>query len=198
MRVGPDRLRISSLSPLILRRSTCVKGRFDRRIWRYIAVAAVLGFAAQGRAGELTLRLGQGGFRDGRAPDGKLGGGQLFLDMRFGSLPLAVSLGSEYYTKGPDPSQPYEISDLLMGTVCFLTPLVQRWPTNLYLGAGIGRLSIPQGEHAAVFQAIARIDTKVVWKVGLYAEGKYLHSRKDLIDFNELALLLGIYLRFAW
>lgn len=29
-------------------------------------------------------------------------------------------------------------------------------------------------------------------KLGIYAEGKYIHSRGELIDFNEAALLIGI------
>ena len=165
---------------------------------KYLVVMAMLSIASSVQATELILRTGQGGFNDNRAPDGKLGGGQLCLDLKFDKLPIALSIGQEYYTKGPDPTHVYEIESLSMGSVFFVEPLAERWPTDLYLGGGIGLLRIPRGDKAAAIQAIARIDTKVVWKMGIYAEGKYIHSRKGLIDFNEVALLIGISLKFAW
>lgn len=165
---------------------------------KILAVIVILSAGASVQAAELALRLGQGGFRDDRASDGKLGGGQLCLDFTFSELPLSVSIGHEYYTKGPEPTESYEISGILMGYVFYVIPLAERWPTNLYLGGGVGRLAIPQDERAAAFQAIARFGTKVFWKIGVYAEGKYLYSRKNLIDFNEAALIIGISLNFAW
>jgi len=159
---------------------------------KYLAVVAILAFAAGAGATELTLRIGQGGFRDDRAPDGQLGGGQVCVDVQFSELPVALSIGEEYYTKSPDPTQSYEISSIVMGSVFYLMPLAEEWPTDLHLGGGIGRLRIPQGENAVALQAIARIRTKAFWKLGIYAEGKYLYSRGDLIDFNEAALLVGI------
>ncbi len=159
---------------------------------KYLAVVAILGFTAGAGATELTLRIGQGGFRDDRAPDGKLGGGQVCLDIKHSGRPLAVSIGHEYYTKSPDPTQSYEIRDILMGAVFYVIRLAEGRPTDLYLGGGMGRLRIPQGEKAAMFQAIAGIRTKAFWKIGIYAEGKYIHSRGELIHFNEAALLVGI------
>jgi len=46
----------------------------------------------------LTIRLGQGGFRDDRSPIGKLGGGQLTLDIKPVKYPIALSITNEYYT----------------------------------------------------------------------------------------------------
>ena len=63
---------------------------------KYLAVVAILSFAASAGATELTLRVGQGGFRDDRASDGKLGGGQVCVDVEFSDLPVAVSFGQEY------------------------------------------------------------------------------------------------------
>ncbi len=159
---------------------------------KYLVVVAILSFAAGAAATELTLRVGQGGFRDDRASDGKLGGGQVCVDVEFSDLPVAVSIGQEYYTKSPEPTQSYEIRSILMGAVFYVIPLAEEWPTDLHLGGGIGRLSIPQGEKAVALQAIARIRTKAFWKLGIYAEGKYIYSRGKLIDFNEVALLIGI------
>ena len=159
---------------------------------KHLIVVAILAFATSAGATELTLRVGQGGFRDDRAPDGELGGGQVFLDVTFSDLPVTLSVGQEYYTKSPDPTQSYEISSIVMGTVCYVIPLAEKRPTDLHLGGGIGRLRIPQGEKTVALQAIARIRTKAFWKLGIYAEGKYIYSRGDLIDFSEAALLIGI------
>ncbi len=159
---------------------------------KYLVAIAILAFAASAGATELTLRIGQGGFRDDRSPDGNIGGGQVCLDVTFSDLPVSVSIGEEYYTRSPDPTQSYEIPSIVMGTVCYVIPLAEKWPTDLHLGGGIGRLRIPQGEKAVALQAIARIRTKALWKFGIYAEGKYIYSRGDLIDFNEAALLIGI------
>lgn len=151
-----------------------------------------MALAASAGGTELTLRIGQGGFRDERASDAKLGGGQICLDLEFSDSPLGVSIAEEYYTKSPEPTHPYEIPSILMLGVFYGIPLAERWPTSLDLGGGVGRLRIPQGEKAAAFQAIARICTKVFWKLGIYAEGKYIYSSGELIDFSEAALLIGI------
>ncbi|MCK4510742.1 hypothetical protein KAW64_03335 [bacterium] len=159
---------------------------------KYLAVVAILSLAASAGATELTVRLGQGGFRDDRASDGQLGGGQICLDVTLNDLPFTVSIGHEYYTKSPDPTQSYEISSIVMGTVCYVMPLAEKWPTDLHLGGSVGGLRIPQGEKAVALQAIARIRTKAFWKLGIYAEGKYIYSKGELIDFSEVALLIGI------
>jgi hypothetical protein len=145
---------------------------------KYIALVALLGLAAGAGATELSLRIGQGGFRDDRASDGKLGGGQVCMDVRFDDMPVAVSIGHEYYTKSPDPTEPYEIQDLIMGAVSAVIPLAEEWPTDLWLGGGVGRLRIPQGEKAAAYQAIATIRTRAFWKIGVYAEGKQTTAKE--------------------
>ena len=101
-------------------------------------------------------------------------------------LSFAASAGAT------DPTESYEIPSIVMGTVCYVIPLAEEWPTDLHLGGGIGLLGIPQGEKAVALQAIARIRTKVFRKLGIYAEGKYIYSNNgELIDFNEVALLIG-------
>ena len=159
---------------------------------KYLVAVAIFAFAVSAGATELTLRIGQGGFRDDRSPDGKIGGGQVCLDVAFSDLPVAISIVEEYYTRSPDPTESYEIPSIVMGTVCYVIPLAEKWPTDLHLGGGIGGLRIPQGEKAVALQAIARIRAKVFWKLGIYAEGKYIYSRGELIDFSEIALLIGI------
>ena len=160
------------------------------------ASVVILGLAVSVQATEITVRLGQGGFRDSRAPDGKLGGGQFCLDVKLPDLPLVISIGQEYYTKGPDATLACEIPSLFMCNAFFMKALSRKWPTNLYIGGGFGLLEIPQGDQAVAIQAISRIDTKLIWKIYGYAEGKYIFSNKGLIDFNEVALLLGIGFKF--
>ena len=83
-----------------------------------------------------------------------------------------------------------------MGSIFYVIPLAEKWPTDLHLGGGIGRLCIPQGEKAVALQAIARIRTQVYRRLSIYAEGKYIHSKGELIDFNKAALLIGISISF--
>ena len=46
--------------------------------------------ASQEKKIYFTFRLGQGGFRDDRLPIGKLGGGQLTLDIKPAKYPVAI------------------------------------------------------------------------------------------------------------
>jgi hypothetical protein len=165
---------------------------------RSIVSIAVLGLAVSAQATEIALRLGQGGFRDRRAPDGGVGGSQVCLDVKLNDLPIVVSIGQESYTKGPVATATgvYEIKSLATCNVFFTKVLSEKWPTNLYLGGGVGRLKIPQGNKAAAIQGVGRIDTKLFWKISGYVEGKYIYSNRGLIDFSEAALLFGICFKF--
>ncbi|MBN1355080.1 hypothetical protein JXA40_02305 [bacterium] len=83
--------------------------------------------AASGlRAVDLGIRMGQGGYLDDRASDGKLGGGQICLDLRFSNIPLALSFSEEYYTKSSDPVHPYEIESLIMVEAFYVYPISDR------------------------------------------------------------------------
>ena len=44
----------------------------------------------------IALRMGQGGFNDGRSPVGKLGGGQIVFAAVFYNYPIALSISGEY------------------------------------------------------------------------------------------------------
>ena len=59
-----------------------------------------------------TLRLGQGGFKDDRSLTGKLGGGQLALDIKPIMFPIAISVSNEYYTNSANPTHSYEIASV--------------------------------------------------------------------------------------
>lgn len=156
---------------------------------------------------DLTVRWGQGGFRDSRAEDGKLGGGQLALDLTRCGSPFAFTLSSEYYTKGPvpDAKHSYEISNMYALNLLYTEPLPGFERTDYFLSAGIGRLKVPyQGSKvdSELFNFGAGLHWKRFEHFGFYALVKFLYAQEDVggetvIDFNETILLLGVSYRFS-
>ena len=156
-----------------------------------------------------TFRYGQGGFRDDRSPIGKLGGGQLTLDIKPAELPIALSISSEYYTNSADPTHSYEIAGLLaINTLYMATPFKSERIT-VFGGGGIGWLIVPEGENEPdamesgfLYNLEGGINVKAFWKIGFYGVGKYLYAQKTTdgikrIDFNEGIVLLGITFNFV-
>ena len=156
-----------------------------------------------------TFRYGQGGFRDDRSPIGKLGGGQLTLDIKPTELPIALSISSEYYTNCADPTHSYEIAGLLAINTLYMVKPFKSERTNIFLGGGIGWLIVPKGENEPdamekgfLYNLEGGINVRAFWKIGFYGVGKYLYAQKTTngikrIDFNEGIVLLGITFNFA-
>jgi len=156
-----------------------------------------------------TLRLGQGGFSDDRSPIGKLGGGQLTLDIKPGKLPIAISISSEYYTNSADPTHSYEIASLVAINVLYMATPFKSERITVFGGGGMGWLEVPKGENdpdAMVSGGLCNleggINVRAFWKIGFYGVGKYLYAQKTTngikgIDFNEGIVLLGITLNFG-
>ena len=156
-----------------------------------------------------TFRYGQGGFRDDRSPIGKLGGGQLTLDIKPAKLPIALSISSEYYTNSADPTHSYEIAGLLAINTLYMPKLFKSERTNIFLGGGIGWLIVPKGENEPdalekgfLYNLEGGINVRAFWKIGFYGVGKYLYAQKTTngikrIDFNEGIVLLGITFNFG-
>jgi hypothetical protein len=134
---------------------------------------------------------------DSRAPSDSLGGGQLSLHILLDDVPLGFSIAGEYYTKGPDPTQPYEIEDLVMANAFYVRPLDVGIFRNLSVGGGVGRLSVPQEESATAFQAAAILDTKLAWRISGFAEAKYVYCHSGAIEFDNFALLFGVGFRIT-
>ena len=153
---------------------------------------------------DFTIRLGQGGFTDGRSPIGKLGGGQFTLDIKPRNIPVAVSISSEYYTNSPDPSSSYEIAGLIAVNVLYMTKLFNSERANIFAGGGIGSLEVPKGEdepdsmeRGILYNIEGGINFIAFWKIGFYGIYKYLYAKKEtdnvkVIDFSEHIVLLGI------
>ncbi len=156
-----------------------------------------------------TIRLGQGGFRDDRSEIGKLGGGQLTLDIKPGKYPVAVSISNEYYTNSPDPTHSYEIAGLTAINLLYMTKPFKSERANVFMGGGIGRLEVPKGENepdsvvkGSMYGIEAGINFRLFWKIGFYGVGKYLYAQKEnngikVIDFSEGIVLLGFTLNFG-
>ena len=156
-----------------------------------------------------TIRLGQGGFRDDRSEIGKLGGGQLTLDIKPRKYPVAISISGEYYTNSPDPTHSYEIADLTVINILYMEKLFKSERANVFLGGGIGRLEVPKGENepdavvkGTMYDIEGGINFRLFWKIGFYGIGKYLYAQKKnnsikAIDFNEFIVLLGFTFNFG-
>ena len=169
-------------------------------------------------AAGLTVRFGGGPLYDERATDGILGGGQLALELRPNRIPLAFQLATEYWTKGC-LEYSYEIESfyaakvLLVGYIGDIMPFLFTEPpttktTYLYLGAGAGRISVPKiadpdaRETGMAYDAVVGTNIRLFWKLGFFAEGKYLYGSKTVnnikvIDFSDMGFLLGLSLNFA-
>lgn len=154
------------------------------------------------------VRLGQGGFRDSRSPIGKLGGGQITLDIRPDNSSVAFSVSSEYYTNSPYPSHSYEISNLIAFNILFMEKLLTFEKAEYFIGAGFGQLEVPDDDENSEdtvsghhYNAEAGIHYQYFRKVGFYGLYKYLYAEKEsnnvkVIDFNENIILLGITFHF--
>lgn len=158
---------------------------------------------------DFTIRYGQGGFSDSRSEENKLGGGEITLDIRPRNSNLAISIATEFYTNGPEPTHYYEIPFIYSANILYFLPSNWSEKTDLFFGGGIGRLGVPDElnnpEKSIVDNAYnlqAAIHYKAFRRFGFYAVTKYLTAHKSIdgvkiIDFDEYILLLGISYRFS-
>ena len=182
-----------------------------------VIAALIMCVFSNAHAVGLTARFGMGVLWDERASDGILGGGQLALEMRLNKIPLAFQLANEYWSKGC-LEHPYEIESfyaakvLLVGNIggmmsCLYTKPVVPKTAYVYLGGGIGLISVPQidnpdaRETGMALDAVCGANIGLFWKIGLFVEGKYLYSSKttnniEVIDFSDFGILAGISFNF--
>ncbi|MBN2411628.1 hypothetical protein JXQ31_08045 [candidate division KSB1 bacterium] len=160
---------------------------------------------------DFTIRLGQGGFTDNRSPIGKLGGGQLTLDIKPKKLPVAVavSVSNEYYTNSAEPTHSYEIAGLTAVNILYMTKLLKNKRVTFFAGGGAGGLNVPKSEEnpdemeKGIFYNIeAGLNIRLFWKMGFYGIYKYLYAKKEInhvnvINFSEHIVLLGFTFQFS-
>ena len=157
---------------------------------------------------DVAFRTSQGGLYDERASENSLGGGQLALDVKLNDFPIVLSIAGEYYKKRPDAIYSYEIQSMTVVYVLYTVQLLKNWKSNYYFGPGIGFLEVPKEnsntmEKGIAFDAAAGINIKAFWKIGFYAEGKYIYSSKTVnnikvIDFSDVGFLDGVSLNLGW
>jgi hypothetical protein len=156
---------------------------------------------------DFTIRLGQGGFEDSRSDIGKLGGGQMTLDIKLTKYPIALSISGEYYTNSPGPTNPYEISDMTVFNLLYIKKPFKTKRVNLFAGGGLGWLQVPKDyseektHKGMVFDLEAGVNVRIIWKFGFYTIYKYLYAQKEvnnvnIIDFREHIMMIGISLNF--
>jgi len=151
---------------------------------------------------EFVIRMGQGGFYDNRSPVGKLGGGQLALDINPVDTKLALSFSSEYYTNSPAPSHAYEIKEMLLFNMLYTSRLKRYEKARYFIGGGAGTLVVPKENNKSevnangiAYDLEAGVNVIVYKKLGVYGVAKYLYAQKreqdkKTIDFNEFIILL--------
>ncbi len=159
---------------------------------------------------DLTIRLGQGGFTDDRSPIGKLGGGQLALDIKPRNIPIAISVSNEYYTNSADPTHSYEIATLTAVNILYMKKVSKTERVKLFVGGGIGWLDVPKDtdesdamNRGIVYNIEGGINIRAFWKIGFYGIYKYLYAQKEVnnvkvIDFSEHIVLLGLTFNFSF
>jgi hypothetical protein len=156
---------------------------------------------------EFTLKYGQGGFNESRSEIGKLGGGQIALEIQYLPYPVAISLTGEYYTNSANPTHWYEVSDLTAINILYIVRPLFPERIKLFAGGGFGVLEVPKEGLANMYNKNwlgnieAGVSYRIFWKLGAYGAYKYLYSRKKenneyVIDFHEHVLILGIQLSF--
>ena len=151
-----------------------------------------------------TLRYGMGGFNDGRASGGSLGGGQFGLDVHVNDSPLSVLFSSEYYTNSEEPTHSYEIRQLYAVNLLYHFQMVSIRNTSLYVGGGFGKLNVPESESnpgKSISSNLVNIEVGIDYQpyehFGLYGLVKYLKAERDVanvsfVDFDEIIFLAGV------
>ena len=159
---------------------------------------------------EYVVRYGQGGFRDSRSPENKLGGGQLALDIKPKKLPLALSISSEFYKNSRDATHSYEIDNLIAVNLLYYSHFKNMEKLKYFLGGGIGRLKVPKEESdpystrtGDLVNLEAGLNYLAYEHIGFYGVVKYLRAEKSennikVIDFSEKIVLLGITFNFSF
>ena len=126
-----------------------------KKLLSVIVLVLVLIVLSSVHAVDITIRTSQGGLYDKRASEDALGGGQLALDVKLNSLPIVLSLATEYYKKGPDAIESYEIQGMTVIYVLFSAPLLKNWKSNYYFGPGIALMEVPKENSDAMEKGIA-------------------------------------------
>lgn len=174
---------------------------------RYVIIILIINVLLNVHAFNFDVRISiMGGLVDERAPDKKLGGGQIAFDAKYEKIPLAFSISLEYHKKSPDAINPYEIESLIAFNALYHTSIFKD-RANIYIGGGPGVLYVPKinnpdvNERGILLNSVATINYNAFWKIGFYFEGKYIFASKSVnntkvIDFSDIGFFIGLSLNF--
>jgi hypothetical protein len=153
----------------------------------------------------VTIRFGQGGFRDDRSPSGKFAGDQGALDIKIAELPVAVSCLREVLYGGEFDDGSEERIDLWAVNVAHVSKPFRSERINVFLGGGIGRLRIerewPDGSlvktpACTLYNVEGGVNVRAFWAIGFYIVGKYSYAQKKtgngVVDFKESGFFFGL------
>lgn len=153
----------------------------------------------------LTFRLGMAGVVYDKAPEDKLGGGQLAFDVKPFKNPLTFNLSWEDYKKDPVADSTYEISSFIVFHTLFMKEF-REGSLMGYLGGGVGMIRTPEDSDPATdntvsaiaSSGIAGLNLKLAGVFGIYVEGKYIKVIKGMnyIDLNNFGFAGGISINF--
>lgn len=164
-----------------------------------LAVSPAYGDGWEDHIPDIAIRLTQGGMGS-NGPEG-LGGGLLSLDVRLGETPLWVSVAGEYYKRGPQAREGWEIQD--MGSLYLLAKSTYRGRAILHGGVGLGQLETGRKDEAIALSAVGGASLRLFSDFGLQVEGHHLRSRAErddvrVVDFSNHGLLVGLIYDQSW
>jgi hypothetical protein len=139
---------------------------------------------------------------------------QLGVGIKATKIPIIFLFISESYRKTPLKKKYSEPNDMFLNALNLIytitIPNVDR--VQLYAGGGAGLLEVEKYERSDdpdwrqkpyaiengfIFNLQAGIHSRLFWKIGFYAEAKYLYAKKEesnicVIDVNSRAWMIGL------
>lgn len=139
---------------------------------------------------------------------------QLGIGIKSAKIPIILSFISESYRKTPLKKKYSEPNDMFLNALNLIYttsfPNVNRF--QVYAGGGAGLLEVEKyersddpdwrqkpyaKENGFIFNLQAGIHSRLFWKIGFYAEGKYIYAKKvenniNIIDVDSTAWMIGL------
>ncbi|NBC03820.1 MAG: hypothetical protein GVY20_08975 [Bacteroidetes bacterium] len=145
---------------------------------------------------------------------------QLGIGIKTAKIPLIFSFISESYRKTPLKKKYSEPNDMFLNALnlIYTTTFPNFDRVQVYAGGGAGFLEVEKYERSDdpdwrqkpyaiengfIYNLQAGIHSRLFWKIGFYAEGKYLYANKtenniNIIDVNSGAWMVGLSLNVVF
>lgn len=144
---------------------------------------------------------------------------QLGIGIKTATIPLIFSFISESYRKTPLKKKYSEPNDMFLNVLnlIYTTTFPNFNRVQVYAGGGAGLLEVEKyersddpdwrqkpyaTENGYIFNLQAGIHSRLFWKIGFFAEGRYLYAKKtknniNIIDVNSRAWMIGLSLNIG-